>query len=48
MQKLAINASPAGAKTGATFFSLIETCKVNNVESYQYFCSMLNRIREWF
>ena len=39
------NASPSGAKAGATFFSLIETCKANNVESYQYFCTMLNQIR---
>lgn len=39
------NASPSGAKAGATFFSLIETCKANNVEPYKYFCGMLNRIR---
>lgn len=32
---------------GATFFSLIETCKANNIEPYQYFCVMLNRIREF-
>jgi len=38
--------SPAGAKAGATFYSLIETCKANNVEPYKYFCAMLNRIRE--
>lgn len=40
------NASPSGAKAGATFFSLIETCKANNVELYRYFCVMLNHIRE--
>lgn len=40
------NGSPAGAKSGATFYSLIETCKANNVEPYQYFCAMLNRIRK--
>ncbi len=40
------NGSPSGAKAGATFFSLIETCKANNVEPYQYLCAMLNRIRE--
>jgi transposase len=39
------NGSPTGAKAGATFFSLIETCKANNIEPYHYFCSMLNRIR---
>ncbi|MDQ2993834.1 MAG: IS66 family transposase [Pseudomonadota bacterium] len=38
--------SPTGAKAGAIFYSLIETCKANNVEPYRYFCSMLNRIRE--
>ncbi|SRR5579883_87085 len=38
--------SPSGAKAGATLYSLIETCKANNIEPYQYFCSMLNRIRE--
>ncbi len=38
--------SPAGAKAGAIFYSLIETCKANNVEPYQYLCAMLNRIRE--
>ncbi len=37
--------SPAGAKAGATFYSLIETCKLNNVDSYKYLCVMLNRIR---
>lgn len=37
--------SPKGAKAGAIFYSLIETCKANNVEPYKYFCSMLHRIR---
>jgi len=37
--------SPAGAKAGAIFYSLIETCKANNIEPYQYLCAMLNRIR---
>ena len=37
--------SPAGAKAGATFYSLIETCKANNIEPYKYLCVMLNRIR---
>jgi transposase len=40
------NGSPAGAKAGAIFYSLIETCKANNIEPYQYLCAMLNRIRE--
>ena len=38
--------SPAGAKAGAIFYSLIETCKANNIEPYKYLCAMLNRIRE--
>jgi transposase len=38
--------SPAGAKAGALFYSLIETCKANNIEPYQYLCAMLNRIRK--
>lgn len=38
--------SPSGAKAGAIFYSLIETCKANNIEPYKYFCVMLNRIRE--
>lgn len=38
--------SPSGAKAGAIFYSLIETCKANNIEPYQYLCAMLNYIRE--
>lgn len=38
--------SPSGAKAGATLYSLIETCKANNIEPYKYLCAMLNRIRE--
>ena len=38
--------SPSGAKAGAILYSLIETCKANNIEPYQYFCVMLNRMRE--
>jgi transposase len=38
--------SPSGAKAGAVFYSLIETCKSNNIEPYQYLCAMLHRIRE--
>jgi transposase len=37
--------SPNGAKAGATLYSLIETCKANNIEPYKYFCTMLHRIR---
>ena len=38
--------SPAGAKTGAILYSLLQTCKANQIEPYQYFCTMLNRIRQ--
>ncbi|MGH2639473.1 MAG: IS66 family transposase [Rhabdochlamydiaceae bacterium] len=38
--------SPSGAKAGATLYSLIETCKANNIDPYKYFCTMLNRIRQ--
>jgi transposase len=41
------NGSPAGAKAGAIFFSLIEICKANKIEPYQYLCAMFNRIRQW-
>jgi transposase len=37
--------SPSGARAGATFYTLIETCKANGIEPYQYLCSMLHRIR---
>ena len=37
--------SPAGAKAGAIFYSLIETCKANKIEPYKYFCAMLHKIR---
>lgn len=37
--------SPNGAKAGAIFYSLIETCKANHIEPYAYFCKMLYQIR---
>jgi len=37
--------SPSGAKAGATLYSLLETCRANQVEPYAYFCAMLHRIR---
>lgn len=37
--------SPRGAQAGAILYSLIETCKANQVEPYSYFCTMLHRIR---
>ncbi len=38
--------SPLGAKAGAIYYTLIETCKANNIEPYKYFCTMLHLIRE--
>jgi transposase len=37
--------SPSGAKAGATLYSLIETCKVHDINPYKYFCEMLHNIR---
>lgn len=37
--------SPAGAKAGAIFYSLIETCKANHIEPYRYLVTMLSQIR---
>ena len=37
--------NPSGAKAGAIFYSLIETCKAKKIEPYKYFCAMLHRIR---
>lgn len=37
--------SPSGAKAGAILYSLIETCKANNIDPYKYFCNMLHQIR---
>ena len=39
------NGSPNGAKASAILYSLIETCKANNIEPYKYFCAMLHKIR---
>lgn len=38
--------SPEGAKAGAIFYSLIETCKANNIEPYKYFCAIFQHIRD--
>jgi transposase len=38
--------SPSGAKAGAIFYSLIETCKANDIEPYKYFCVILHHIRK--
>lgn len=37
--------SPNGANASAILYSLIETCKANNVEPFKYFCVMLHHIR---
>lgn len=36
--------SPAGAKAGAIFYSLIQTCNANQIEPYLYFCTLLPRL----
>ena len=38
--------SPEGANAGAIFYSLIETCKANNIDPFKYFCEMFKHIRE--
>jgi transposase len=40
-----LKGNPAGAKAGAVFYSLIETCKANKIEPYRYLCKMLHQIR---
>jgi transposase len=37
--------SPKGAKAGAVLYSLVETCKAQQIEPYKYFCAMLHRLR---
>lgn len=39
-------ASPRGANASALFYSLILTCKANDIEPFAYFNYMLNRIRD--
>ncbi|MDP1573392.1 MAG: IS66 family transposase [Coxiellaceae bacterium] len=36
--------SPSGAKAGATFYSLIETCKANKIDPQKYLTQMLHKI----
>lgn len=38
------SASPRGATASTLFFSLIMTCKANNIEPFAYFCAMLKKI----
>jgi len=37
--------SPSGAKAGAILYSLIATCKANQIDPWQYFITMLHKIR---
>jgi transposase len=37
--------SPTGAKAGAIFYSLIETCKANKIDPQKYLTQMLHKIR---
>ena len=38
--------SDRGGKIAATFYSLIETCKLNNINPQEYLADVLNRIAE--
>lgn len=38
--------SPKGARAGVIFYSLIQTCKANDINPENYFNYMLNRIRD--
>lgn len=38
--------SDRGGKIAASFYSLIETCKLNNINPQEYFCDVLNRIND--
>jgi transposase len=38
--------SDRGGKVAASFYSLIETCKLNNINPQEYFCDVLNRIND--
>jgi transposase len=40
-------ATPCGAKASMLFYSLIMTCKANNIEPFAYFDAMLKRIALW-
>lgn len=39
--------SVQGATAGAVIYSLIQTCKLNNIEPYAYFKYVLAHIRDW-
>lgn len=36
--------SPSGAYASATFYSLIETCKANNIDPYHYLCTLFQHL----
>jgi hypothetical protein len=35
-----------GAQRAALFFSLLETCKLNNIDPYEYLCDVYDRIHD--
>jgi transposase len=39
--------SPEGAQAGAVIYSLIQTCRLNQIEPYAYFKYVLANIRSW-
>ena len=36
--------TPKGAQASTTIYSIIETCKLHSVESYEYLCQALRRL----
>ena len=40
------NKTTSGAKASATIYSIIETCKANNINSYKYMCYILPKLKE--
>lgn len=35
-----------GARRAALFFSLLETCKLNNIDPFEYLCDVYDRIHD--
>lgn len=40
------NKTPSGAKASAAIYSIIQTCKANNINSYKYLCYALPKLKE--
>ena len=37
----------AGGERAAAFYTVIETCKLNNVEPFAYLCDVLDKLPTW-